>query len=550
MKISRTYLIKFLERGIDMSETKSRAAGVRKIKQGFISALLLLLASLVLPQFAQAQLPSPTYGWNLGNTLEAMPTEGSWGPAATQNLINAVADAGFNTIRIPVAWDIHANQSNYQIDAAWMARVKQVVDWSYARNLTVIINIHWDGGWLENNIGDSVNPTINAKMQSYWTQIANTFKNYDNRLLFAGANEPNCDTAAEWATLRSYYNTFISAVRATGGNNTSRWLIVQGPNTNIDLSDQLVTSLPNDSTAGRLAFEVHWYEPYQWALMGADADWGKMFYFWGQGYHHPTRTDRNASWGEESFIDTQFQKMVTKFVSQGVPVIIGEFQAIKRTGYADLTGADFDRHVAARTYWHRYVVNAANSRGIRPIYWDIAGQMFNWTTGALVDPDNERALTGGAALLPPGSSGGIIANGTYRIVARHSGKVLDVANGGTADGSNVLQWTYGGGNNQRWTLTHLGNNQYSIIGVQSGKALEVSNWGTSNGANVQIWTNGGGTNQKWTVSATSGGYYRLTPTHATNMALDVNGVSTADGANVQIWTYGGGNNQQWTFQSP
>jgi aryl-phospho-beta-D-glucosidase BglC (GH1 family) len=118
---------------------------------------------------ARAQLPTPTYGWNLGNTLEPPSGEGTWGPAATQAMINAVADSGFNTIRLPVAWNSHANQSTYVIDPAWMARVKQVVDWCYAKNLTVIVNCHWDGGWLENNITDTVNPTINAKMQSYWT---------------------------------------------------------------------------------------------------------------------------------------------------------------------------------------------------------------------------------------------------------------------------------------------------------------------------------------------------------------------------------------------
>src|SRR6185369_369909 len=156
------------------------------------------------------------------NTLEPPSGEGTWGPAATQNLINGVANAGFNTVRLPVAWDSHANQSNYQIDAAWMARVKQVVDWCYARNLYVVLNIHWDGGWLENNITDTVNPTINAKMQSYWTQIATTFKGYDSKLIFAGANEPNANTSAQVATLMTYYQSFISAVRATGGDNTSR----------------------------------------------------------------------------------------------------------------------------------------------------------------------------------------------------------------------------------------------------------------------------------------------------------------------------------------
>lgn len=508
-----------------------------------------LACLLLLPFAAFAQLPSPTYGWNLGNTLEPPDGEGTWGPAATQALINSVADSGFNTVRLPVAWNSHANQSNYQIDPAWMARVKQVVDWCYARNLYVVLNSHWDRGWLENNITDTVNSSINARMQSYWTQIATTFAGYDHRLLFAGANEPDCDTAAEWATLRTYYNTFISAVRATGGNNTNRWLVIQGPKTNYDLSNQLITSMPNDSTPGRLALEVHHYTPYPFSLMAADESWGKMSYFWGQAYHHPTRTDRNATFDEEAGVNALMQLMVDRFASKGVPVIIGEFQAIKRTGYADLTGADYNLHVASRTYFHKYVVDAANSRGLKPIYWDIAGQMFNWTTGAVTDRDNLRVLVGGAALPPPGG-GGIVANGIYKIVARHSGKALEVAGLLTANGSNVQQWGYWGGENEKWMVTHLGNNQYSIVGAQSGKALDVSGWGTTNGSNVHIWTYGGAANQKWTITATSGGYYRLTPTHATNMCLDVSGVSTADGANVHIWTYGGGNNQQWTFQAP
>ena len=504
---------------------------------------------LMLPAAAFAQLPTPTYGWNLGNTLEPPSGEGTWGPAATQALINSVADAGFNTVRLPVAWDSHANQSTYQIDAAWMARVKQVVDWCYARNLYVVLNIHWDNGWLENNITNSVNSTINAKQQSYWTQIANTFKNYDHKLLFAGANEPNCDTAAEWATLRTYYNTFISAVRNTGGNNSNRWLVVQGPNTNWELSDQLITSMPNDSTQGRLALEIHHYTPFPFCLMTQDESWGKQSYFWGQPYHHPTRTDRNATFDEESGVNAMFQRMVDRFVSQGVPVIVGEFAAMKRNGWSDLTGTDFDLHVASRTYFHKYVVDIANAKGLKPIYWDIAGQMFNWSTGAVTDRDNLRVLTGGAALPPPGG-GGIIANGIYRIVARHSGKALEVGGFSKANGSNVQQWGYAWGENQRWAVTHLGNNQYSIVGAQSGKALDVAGWGTSSGSNVHIWTYGGAANQKWILTATSGGYYRLTPTHATGMCLDVSGYSSNDGANVQIWSYGGGNNQQWAFQAP
>lgn len=152
-----------------------------------------------------------------------------------------------------------------------------------------------------------------------------------------------------------------------------------------------------------------------------------------------------------------------------------------------------------------------------------------------------------------GGGNGVVANGTYRVLARHSAKALDVNGHGTADGSNVLQWTYGGGNNQRWTLTHLGNNVYQIMGVESGKALEVASTSTANGTNVDIRTYTGANNQRWTITATSSGYFRLSPVSSGNSCLDVNGNSTADGANVQQWTCSGttgSNNQQWIFQAP
>jgi regulation of enolase protein 1 (concanavalin A-like superfamily) len=351
---------------------------------------------------AFAQLPTPNYGWNLGNTLEPPCGEGCWGPPATQALINGVTNAGFNTIRIPCAWNSHANQTTYQIDSTYMARVKQVVDWCLARNLHVIINCHWDGGWLENNITGTVNPTINAKMNSYWTQIANAFTNHDHRLLFAAANEPNADNAAEMSELMTYYNTFINAVRSTGGSNSSRWLVVQGPHTDIDTTYSLMNTLPADPTPGRLMVEVHYYSPYQFTLMTADEVWGNMFYFWGPTYHSATNVSRNANWGEEAYVDAQFQKMTAKFVNAGIPVLLGEFMAMKRTS---LTGADLDLHVASRTYFHKYVADTARSHGLYPMYWDTPGtaQGFNWTSGVISDPDNVTALTGGPALPPPGT---------------------------------------------------------------------------------------------------------------------------------------------------
>jgi hypothetical protein len=177
---------------------------------------------------------------------------------------------------------------------------------------------------------------------------------------------------------------------------------------------------------------------------------------------------------------------------------------------------------------------------------EFGSEIFHGTGN--VNVSNYTCTVGGGG--GGGGGGGIIANGTYRVLARHSGQGLDVSGHGTADGANVVQWPYGGGNNQRWTLTHLGSNVYQIMGVESGKALESASTSTANGLNVDIRTYTGASNQRWTISATSGGYFRLSPVHSAGSCLDVAGASTANGANVQQWVCTGGNNQQWTFQAP
>lgn len=149
-----------------------------------------------------------------------------------------------------------------------------------------------------------------------------------------------------------------------------------------------------------------------------------------------------------------------------------------------------------------------------------------------------------------GGGGGTIANGTYKIVNRNSGQAMDANANGTANGTQILQWPYGGGNNQRWTVTSLGSGQYEILGVQSGKSLDIYGNGTANGTKVELWDYSGGNNQKFTITATSGGYYRITPANATGSCLEVSGSSTANGALVDLWSYGGGNSQQWIFQAP
>jgi len=526
---------------------RPRARAVTPVRRGLQLALGAALM-LGLPPLAQAQLPSPTYGWNLGNTLDATWT-GATPP--TQALINAVAAAGFNTIRIPCAWDHNADPNTHQINPSYMATVTQVVQWAQAAKLTVVINDHWDGGWFEKSNFDRIDNGVNTKLVSYWTQIADNFKNYNAGLLFAAANEPAINSQTQANVLYQYYQNFINTVRGTGGNNATRWLVVQ--NVNDAYWD---TALPSDP-ARHLAFEAHYYSPFQYSLMTKDETWGNQWYFWGKNYHSSTLTTRNATAGnEESAMTSVLQRLNTLFVSKGVPVLLGEFGAIRRTGTAGLAGADLDLHLASRTYFDQTFVAQANALGLRPVYWDDGDNgsgnnafgIFNRSTAALTRPDDARSLTGGPALPPPGGSG-IVANGVYKIIARHSGKALDVVGAGKADGTNVDQWTYGGGSNQLWTITHLGNNQYEILNLNSGKALDAFNWGTTNGTNVAQWGWANGANQTWVVSATASGYYRLTPANAASMALDVNGASPADGANVQLWSYTGGYNQQWTFQA-
>lgn len=142
-----------------------------------------------------------------------------------------------------------------------------------------------------------------------------------------------------------------------------------------------------------------------------------------------------------------------------------------------------------------------------------------------------------------------IANGTYKIIARNSGKALDVYGLLTADGSNVDQWGNNGGANQRWNVTYMGNNQYQIVEVQSVKALEVYGQSTADGGNVDIWSINGGTNQLWTLTPTSGGYYNIVNVNSGKL-LDVYASSLLDGGNVDQWTSNGGYNQQWAFQTP
>lgn len=324
-------------------------------------------------------------GWNIGNTLEATGGETAWGnPKVTKQLIDLVKANGFNAIRIPCSWNQYlANAEKAQIKTDWLNRVKEVVQYCVDNDMYVIVNIHWDSGWLENNVTEAKKDANNAKQKAFWEQIATTLRDFDEHVLFASANEPNVENAAQMAVLTSYHQTFIDAVRSTGGKNAYRNLIVQGPSTDIEKTNKLMTTLPTDKVPNRMMAEVHYYTPYQFALMDKDADWGKMFYYWGKDYHSTTDPTRNATWGEEADLDKFFLSMKTQFVDKGIPVILGEFGAIKRS---NLTGDDLTLHLASRAYFLKYVVKQSKANGLIPFYWDAGNLGVN--TMSLFDRSN------------------------------------------------------------------------------------------------------------------------------------------------------------------
>ena len=365
-----------------------------------MSLIAIIAVLMILSTGAFAQLPSPSYGWNLGNTLEPNCGVGCWGPLPTKALIDSVKAQGFNTIRVPCAWMSNADRSG-NINPTYMAQVKQVVDWCIADGFYVVINEHWDGGWFENDKFSRYSSTINSKLTHLWTQVGTTFASYDTHLLFACANEPNAGTQAQTNVLFQYYRNWVPTIRGLGGNNPTRWLIVQGGNTNIDGTCSYVNSSiwPNDP-AKHLMIEVHEYDPWQFVQMTTDASWGNMFYFWGAAYHTTGLASRNATWGEESYIDSEFAKMKTQFVNAGIPVLVGEWRASPKPAEPDLTGQYITQNYNSATYWNYYVHNKAVANGLYATVWDIPGQMFDWTTGAVVDQNVINASLGKSYVAP------------------------------------------------------------------------------------------------------------------------------------------------------
>jgi aryl-phospho-beta-D-glucosidase BglC (GH1 family) len=328
-------------------------------------------------------------GFNIGNTLEAIGGETAWGnPTITPGFVAFVKQTGFTAVRLPVSWDKHASQGTAQISPSWINRVRQVVQYGVDNGLYVILNIHWDGGWLENHVTPEDEPGVLAKQKAYWEQIATAFRDFDEHVLFASANEPNVSTAAQMAVLLAYHQAFVDAVRSTGGRNAWRTLVVQGPNTDIELTHKLMGTLPVDTVPHRLMVEVHDYSPWNFTGMTRDESWGNQFYYWGKDNHSASDPAHNPTWGEEDYIDGTLALMKAQFVDQGIPVVIGEFGAQER---ANLTGDALKLHRASRVTYYRYLAAAARAHGLVPFVWD-TGSLLDRRTDTVLDPAVVNAL--------------------------------------------------------------------------------------------------------------------------------------------------------------
>ena len=334
-------------------------------------------------------------GTNLGNTLEACdsslgafsddPTvyETYWGqPETTQEMITGMKEAGFDTIRIPIAWMTNATDlanGDYTISDTFFDRVETVVNYALNAGMYVIINDHWDGGWY-GMFGSESQQTRDFAMEAYkgmWTQIAERFKEYSDYLIFEGANEEIGARFDENSALycsdsvKSYYTddekyalanevnqAFVDAVRATGGNNATRFLLIPGFGTNIanTCDDRFV--MPTDSAESKLLISVHYYDPWSYCGDGQST----------------------VKWGTKSDIQTMMDTLsqMQKFTEQGVGVVIGEYGVLYSTEVQENTDL-----------YHQCFLDLCDLYNYTSCLWDCSA-FFNRRTLTMVNDDLAR----------------------------------------------------------------------------------------------------------------------------------------------------------------
>ena len=338
-------------------------------------------------------------GWNIFNTMEAPGGETGWGnPMVTQAQIDLIHQSGVNAIRIPCAWNFHADQSTAQIDTAWLSRVKEVARYCINDGMYVLLNCHWDGGWLDCTATGAKQDTIKAKQKAFWEQIATKMRDFDEHLMLASANEPNATDLASATVLESYHQVFINAVRSTGGKNAFRTLVIQAPSTSIDLADYFtaVPGMPVDNVPNKLIMEVHYYSPSNFCILSSDASWGKEWRYWGANYHSTDDPARNAAPGtEEGYIDSTLAYVNRRFIKNNIPFLIGEFGVADHAGNIIGNPADSILSLNSRAHFFRYLVQQARVNGIPAFLW--AG-VFDRANNRVYDQQALDSLKAGAGL--------------------------------------------------------------------------------------------------------------------------------------------------------
>lgn len=385
---------------------------MKRITAFLVAAALLLTSGIVSAEEtrgwknAREVADDIVIGWNIGNTMDAFNGKGvtnvglisekCWGnPNITGELLDLVKANGFNAIRLPVTWGNHiVDKENMTVDEKWMDRVETVVRMILDRDLYCILNMHHDTGtegWL--TADDASYKTAKAGVAAVWKQIAERFEPYGEKLLFESFNEILND-ARDWnnpATqsldcVNKLNRVFVNTVRASGGNNAERVLIV---NTYAAAASNLILGrfvMPNDPVEDRVIVEVHVYAPY----------------FFTAGEYPATKTWRKGD------IDPVFAEIDRRLTGKGIPVIIGEFGCVntKDNRYERMT-------------WAKYLVDTARKYGIPCIWWDNGADygIFNRKTNTVSDPEMVRVITSAAngedIAISPYEPGDLNENGIY-----------------------------------------------------------------------------------------------------------------------------------------
>ena len=344
-------------------------------------------------------------GYNIGNTFDATggtleKHETMWGnPKVTQEFVDAIYDAGFNTIRLPITWmDFISKDGTYTIDPGYLARVKEVVDYCYNDGFFVIINAHHEG-WINRKDLDTAYPEVAKELNALWTQIATYFADYDQHLIFEGMNEPRMvGTGVEWNgsddgfVAVNYLNqVFVNAVRSNGlGHNDERCLMI--PGYAAACSSAVLQSIAIPSYDGKpvnnLIISVHSYTPYEFCLTD--------------------ERDTFVVGVSSSSVDSVFRDINNTFLKNGIPVVIGE------------TGAtNTKNNTAQRAEWFRYTAKKAVSYGVPIIIWDNGASgssggechsYINRRTGQVNFPEIFDAMKEGWGSMTRGSAVGALAD--------------------------------------------------------------------------------------------------------------------------------------------